>query len=403
MSRGVATNRDVWCVNPSRTGLLANLENMVSFYNSERARWAQAIRAGQASSDVKDFVNYDPTRISWGADLLAGVEKGQAIGTDSANVVTCMYRPFAKQNLYFSPKLNWSLYQLPKIFPLAGLPNRGISVTGKGGRSGFSALMIDVPPECQTIANGQCFPLWLYYDGIPDFEPDMLSELHNDTGLRRKEAITDYALNLFTSTYPTETIGREDIFNYVYGLLHSEDYRERFRANLAKELPRIPCVASVEDYRAFRDTGRRLGELHVGYESVDRYPAEIDTGGASLEGMDPETAYRVTKMRHPGVGRKKDRSAIIYNPHITVRGIPEGAWDYVVSGKPALQWVMLRQCVKTHKVSGIVSDANRYAIETVGNPRYPLDLLLRVITVSLETMKIVRSLPGVSVASGPSG
>ncbi len=118
-------------------------------------------------------------------------------------------------------------------------------------------------------------------------------------------------------------------------------------------------MASVEDYRAFRDAGRRLGELHVGYESVDRYPAEIDRGEASLESMDPETAYRVTKMKHPGTGRKKDITSVIYNPHITVRGIPEEAWNYVVSGKSALQWVMLRQCVKTHKASGIVSDANR--------------------------------------------
>ena len=142
-----------------------------------------------------------------------------------------------------------------------------------------------------------------------------------------------------------------------------------------------------------------MGELHVGYESVDRYPAEIDTGGASLEGMDPEAAYRVTKMRHPGTGRNKDITSVIYNPHITVRGIPEEAWNYVVSGKPALQWVMERQCVKTDKASGIVSDANRYAIETVGDPRYPLDLLLRVITVSLETMKVVRLLPEVSAGS----
>ena len=142
-----------------------------------------------------------------------------------------------------------------------------------------------------------------------------------------------------------------------------------------------------------------MGKLHIGYESVVRYPAEIDTDGVSLEGMDPETAYRVTKMRHPGTGRNKDITTVIYNPHITVRDIPEEAWDYVVSGKPALQWVMLRQCVETHKASGIVSDANRYLNETVGGPRYPLDLLLRVITVSLETMKMVRALPRVSAGS----
>ncbi len=176
---------------------------------------------------------------------------------------------------------------------------------------------------------------------------------------------TEYALELFARAYPTETIGREDIFHYIYGLLHSEDYRERFRANLAKELPRIPCVASVEDYRAFRDAGRRLGELHVGYESVERYPAEIGTGGGSLEGMDPETAYRVTKMRHPGTARNKDRTTVIYNPHITVRGIPEGTWNYVVSGKPALQWVMERSKAIRHRIR----QPNRNTVQrTVGWP-----------------------------------
>ena len=310
-----------------------------------------------------------------------------------------MYRPFTKQWQFFSRRLNEIMYQMPRVFPDGESPNRVIAVTGKGGRSGFSALMVDSLTDVQIVANGQCFPFWLY-EPIAD-EPDLLTD-QAESGFQRRDAITDYALERFRAAYPTELIDREDIFHYVYGLLHSEDYRERFRANLAKELPRIPCVASFEDYRAFRDAGRRLGDLHVGYESVDCYPAEIDTGGVSLERMAPETAYRVTKMRHPGTGRKKDITTVIYNRHITVRGIPEEAWDYVVNGKPALQWVMLRQGVRTHKASGIVSDANRYAIETVGDPRYPLDLLLRVITVSLETMKLVRGLPEVSVASSSS-
>ena len=152
-------------------------------------------------------------------------------------------------------------------------------------------------------------------------------------------------------------------------------------------------MKSVEDYRTFRDAGKRLGQLHVGYESVDPYPADIDSGGKFLSMMDLETAYRVEKMKFAGTSRNKDKSTVIYNPHITIRDIPPSAWNYIVNGKPALQWVMDRQCVKTDKASGIVSDANRYAIETVGDPRYPLDLFLRVITVSLETNEIVKSLP----------
>jgi len=102
-------------------------------------------------------------------------------------------------------------------------------------------------------------------------------------------------------------------------------------------------------------------------------------------------------MRHPKSMGKEDRTTIIYNSNITVKGIPLEAWDYVVNGKPALAWVMERQVVKTDKASGIISDANRYAIETVGDPRYPLDLLLRMVTVSLETMKIVRAQPSLDL------
>ena len=253
--------------------------------------------------------------------------------------------------------------------------------------------MMDILPNLDTIEKGQCFPFWLY-EGDDGHEADLLGE--RIPGFRRLKAITEYGLQRFRSAYASETITREDIFYYVYGLLHSEDYRGRFRANLAKDLPRIPCVKPVEDYRAFRDAGKRLGELHVGYESFEPYPATIDSGDKPLMTA-PEEVYRVTKMRHPGSGRNKDRSTVIYNSHITVRDVPEAAWEYVVSGKAALAWVMERQCVKTDKASGIVSDANRYAIETVGDPRYPLDLFLRIITVSLETMKVVRALPELTV------
>ncbi len=395
-SRGIVTSRDAWCVNTSRKALIENIESTVAFYNAEMERWARAVEAGKTLSDVKSFVNLDPKRISWGDDFYRRVKKEESLRVDNAYVVPCLYRPFTKQNLYYSPQLNWSLYQMPQIFPHAGHPNRMIAMTGTGGRSGFSVLMMDSLAEYQTLANGLSFPFWLYDEAALDAQPDMLSGVENQPIVQRRDAITEYAQSLFSQAYPTDTISRQDIFHYIYGLLHSEDYRQRFRANLSKELPRIPCVKSVEDYRAFRDAGQRLGELHVGYESVEPWPVTIDAGNKELP-TDPEVAYRVTKMRHPGTGKNKDRSTVIYNPYITIRDIPDGAYDYFVSGKPALQWVMERQCVKTDKASGIVSDANRYAIETVGDPRYPLDLFLRVITVSLETVKIVRALPELSI------
>ena len=347
---------------------------------------AKEIAVGEEGNavEIDDFIDTDSTKVSWSPNLKTELRQGRTLSVEDGQFLPCMYRPFTKQWLFYSRRFNDRVHQLPRIFPNAELPNRVIAVTGKGGRSGFSVLMMDALPSLDTIEKGQCFPLYLYQKD--DSDKSAVPLFASAADYRRVDAITDYAVQTFGEAYPSETVGREDIFHYIYGLLHSEDYRGRFRANLAKELPRIPCVKSVEDYRAFRDEGRRLGELHVGYEEVDPYPATIDMDAGSPADNHPEALYRVEKMRHPGAGKNKDRSTVIYNPHITVRDIPEAAWDYVVNGKPALAWVMERQCVRTDKASGIVSDANRYATETVGNPRYPLDLFLRVITVSLETI-----------------
>ena len=392
-SLGVITKRDVWCINPSPSALTDNIRTTLDYYNHECLRWqateSAAESAGEPSPSADDFTIAEPKKISWSRALKQSLSKGRQIALEEGKFVHCLYRPFTRRWQYYSRHLNEDLSQMSRIFPNGELPNRVIAVTGKGGRSGFSALMMDALPNLHTIDTGQCFPLWLY-DSDEGAEADLLGE--QVPGYRRLDAITDYGLQQFRSAYPSEPITREDIFHYVYGLLHSEDYRSRYRANLAKELPRIPCVKRVQDYRAFRDAGIRLGDLHVGYEDVDPYPATVDTGGKLLL-EDAEATYRVKKMRHPGSGKNKDRTTVTYNPQITIRDIPEAAWDYVINGKPALSWVMERQCVKTDKASGIVSDANRYAIETVGDPRYPLDLFLRVITVSLETMEIVRALP----------
>ena len=180
----------------------------------------------------------------------------------------------------------------------------------------------------------------------------------------------------------------------VYGLLHSEDYRTQYADNLNKELPRIPCVNSAADFWAFSHAGRALGKLHVNYEAVEPYPVRYKQGDPSTWVIDhPETFYRVTKMKFGGKARDKDKTTVIYNANITMRDIPLDAYDYVVNGKPALEWVMERQVVKTDKASGIVNDANRYAVETVGDPAYPLRLFQQVIRVSLDTMAIVRALP----------
>ncbi len=394
-SLGVITKRDAWCVNFSRGELKSNIESTIESYNSEVNRWLEQrenieSKKGNMTA-VDDFIDTNSKRISWSPNLKIELRKGKKLGIKDGIFVLSMYRPFTKNWMFYSRRFNDRVHRFPRIFPNAELSNRVIAITGKGGRSGFSVLMLDALPNLHTVDTAQCFPFWLYEgDGNEDQQTALLGE--PSSGYRRRHAVTDYALQLFREAYPTESVRRKDIFHYIYGLLHSEDYRSRFRANLAKDLPHIPCVKSVEDYRAFRDAGRRLGKLHVGYESVAPYPAAVDMGGERVPDA-PDATYRVTKMRHPRSGGNKDRSTVIYNSRITIREIPEAAWEYVVNGKSALAWVMDRQCVRVDNASGIVSDANRYAVETVGDARYPLDLFLRMITVSLKTTKIVRGLP----------
>ena len=200
----------------------------------------------------------------------------------------------------------------------------------------------------------------------------------------------------FQDAYQGQEISKEDLFYYIYGLMHSGYYKKRYADNLSRELPRIPAVKTFLDFQAFSVAGRKLADLHIGYESVKPYPVEIE-GGALLLSSFGDADYRVTQMKFPS---KTDKTRVIYNHKITMTGIPLEAYDYVVNGKPALEWVMERQAVTTHKDSGIVNDANLWATETVGDAAYPLKLFQRVITVSIETMKIVRALPRLDIVVG---
>ena len=239
------------------------------------------------------------------------------------------------------------------------------------------------------IEKGQCFPLNLY-EKLDD--GDLYKNNQNGSNLSQNDGLTDDGQISFQSKYPDEHITKEDIFYYIYGILHSEDYRARFADNLSKQLPRIPAVKTADDFWAFVNAGRELGALHVDYESAELYPVEYEQGGLFMDDLNAED-YRVTKMKFAGKRPNLDKTSVIYNNKITMTGIPLEAYDYIVNGKSALDWVMERQVVKTDKASGIVNDANLYATETVGDPAYPLKLFQRVITVSLRTMEIVRSLP----------
>ncbi|MDD2720921.1 MAG: DEAD/DEAH box helicase family protein [Gallionella sp.] len=401
-SLGVATGRDSWCYNASKSGVTVNMERMIRFYNNETARFAEAFSGVDKKIrdvEVDRFINADATKISWTRALKQELVKDRRFTFEPQCLIRGLYRPFTKQWLYFNRRFNEMVYQVPRVFPDPTAKNLAIFVTGIGARSGFSTLMVDSLPNLHTLDSGQCFPLYLYDESEAKSEdaksltPDLFAAPEKKAGLRRRDALTDEGLAHFQSVYHGEQISKEDVFYYVYGLLHSPDYRERYADNLSKELPRIPRVKTTADFWAFSKAGRKLAELHLNYETVEKYPLQVQGGGLLLTDAD----YRVEKMKYGKNGKDKDLTTLHYNDKITLTGIPLKAYDYIVNGKPALDWVVERQCVKTDKDSGIVNDANDWAVETMGNPRYPLELFMRVVTVSLETMKIVNSLPKLDI------
>ncbi|NMY06393.1 DEAD/DEAH box helicase [Pseudomonas sp. WS 5059] len=384
-SPALMTNRDTWCVNYSDKKLRSNINKTLDFYNSEVERLAAL--GGRPSVD--DSVSLDSAQISWSRALRKDCErlKTHAINTDA--FVRCSYRPFTNSWIYIDKSLVESRGKTPDYFTE---DNKVITVSGKGSRSGFSALMLRSVGTYDTLEKAQCFPLFLYgYEEKDAAEAGLFKEPQAALKGHRRDAITDEGLAHFSSAYPGEVIRKEDLFYYVYGLLHSPEYRDKYADNLSKELPRIPAVKAAADFWAYSKAGRALAELHIDYEAVAMYPANVQSTASS------DGDYRVTKMKYGKKGKDKDLTILHYNAKITVTGIPLQAYDYIVNGKPALDWVVERQCVSTHKDSGITNDANDWAIETMSNPKYPLELFLRVVTVSLETMKIVKALPPLDI------
>ena len=211
-------------------------------------------------------------------------------------------------------------------------------------------------------------------------------------GYRRIDNITDEALRKFAAAYADESITKDDVFFYVYGLLHSQEYRDAYAADLKKMLPRIPLV---RDFRAFVTAGRALSDLHVNYEHAAPYPLTgLDV--APLSDADAFDFYAVEKTKFGGKGKQKDKSTIIYNRNITLSNVPEDAYRYMLGSRSAVEWLMDRYQVKVDRASQIKNDPNDWSRE-VNDPRYILDLFARIVTVSLETMKIVDALPSLDI------
>lgn len=373
-SQAVLTARDTWAFSFDRGEVAGNMERLISTFNEETRRFQEAGRPG----DVKRFVTDDGARIKWTRELYSSASSGKLGRFQIGHVYPSLYRPFCKQWLYMDPQFNNCVYLQPRLFPTPEVENLEICMVGPSAGREFSCLLTNINPDHHMQSTAQCFPLYWYDEPSGD-------GLLGGAEPVRHDAITDEALAVFHEAYGDPSITKEDVFFYVYGVLHSPEYRRRFANNLKKELPRIPLTA---DFRAFERAGRRLGDLHVNYDGVGRYAVE-EVGDSANPGRTEKMAWG--RVRDKETGKLvNDYTVLKVAERLTLRGIPERAQDYVVNGKSALGWLVDRYRVKVDKKSGIVNDPNLYAPD---DPRYIADLVESVITVSLETLDIVDSLP----------
>ena len=371
------SSRDAWVYNSSHSALEQNVDRTIRAYNHEVVRFA---RSGEDQS-ISRFVDQDPSKISWSDSLLRACEKGVQLRFDPTLVRTAAYRPFERRYLYFDPVLIHRAGLLPTMFPTTNTPNVGFTVVGVGSDKSWSTLMVNTIPDLAFwgSSTSQFFPRYTYADpsGELDLDPGDLVD-----GYRRVDNITDQILAQFQASAGTD-VTKDGIFYYVYGLLHSPDYRKRYAADLKKMLPRIP-LPDAAAFKAFANAGEELARLHLDYETVDPYPLTENWTGEAHN-------YRVTKMAFPKKSGKSDRTRICYNAHLTLEGIPEDAYRYMLGSRSAIEWIIDRYQIRTDKASGIVNDPNTYS----DDPRYIVELLKRIVTVSLETMHIVDGLPGI--------
>lgn len=388
---GLQTNRDAWVYNSSSEHLISNVTRMIDNYNGEVARWEEAGKP----TPVESFIDKDPTRISWARSLRYALSKSVKVSFDNTVLTQSIYRPFFKQNLYFAHLMNHERGQQPKYFPVRDMNNCGFYVVGPGNDKPFTALMTDALPDLSFWGSGQgqFFPRYTYAESSGDLFSQADGPSSPADRYTRVDNITDATLASYRAKYG-EVVAKDDIFYYVYGVLHSPDYRERFAADLRKMLPRIPQVPS-SDFRAFSAAGRALSELHIGYESVEPYSLQ-EHWAIDPEALNEVERYRVTQMKYGGKAGAWDKTTVKYNGYLTLTGLPEEAQRYTLGSRSAVDWIRERYQVKTDKASGIVNDPNDWGLEH-GDPRYIRDLLGRIVTVSVETMKIVDALPTLEV------
>jgi predicted helicase len=375
-SNGLQSNRDNWVYNFSSESIIKNISAHIDFYNSQVDSFKVA-KELDSKLNSNDFKDNDPTKISWASSLVSNLERFSKASFEKDKICESMYRPYTKQKLYYGDKMIHRSGQFKNFFPNNKKENLVICF---GNTNTPACLITSNYVDSNFSGYNQCFPLY-YYEENKEVQKGLFDTESNEEYIRR-DGVSDYILDKATKQYKATNITKKDIFYYVYGFLHSPEYREIFANDLKKMLPRLPLVDDVKDFWSFSKAGRELAEIHLNYESVPPYE------GVKVEGEDSKF-FKVEKMRFP----KKDQKDIIYfNSQITISNIPLEAYEYVVNGKSAIEWIMERYQITTHKESQITNDPNDWA-EEVGNPRYILDLLLSIINVSMQTRDLIGKLP----------
>lgn len=415
-SRGLETSRDAWCWNFSSETMLRNVRRMIAAFNA------------CIESQEKCF---DSTQIAWTRGLKRRFERKLKLQDSNGSARFGMYRPFVQQNVFLSSDMNEYTNQIPQLFPTP--LHRNVCFVSKQPASPlpYSTLMTATFPDLNLLGASsgvQTFPLYTWEPLSPTSgsEPDLFADLATSSesqeggvatassldfsrpigdqipvildGYRRVDNVTDATLASYREHYGDAGITKEDIFFYVYALLHHPEYRERYEDDLKKMLPYIPRATGFHTYAS---VGRELADLHVNYERVEPYPSVQEE--ASLHApADPWERYRITKMQFLSKKRRDTSSKRIkYNDYVTLTGIPVEAQGYSISGRSPLEWIIDRYQVKTDKASGIVNDPNDFLREQ-GRPDAVVDLIKRLVTVSMRTQELLETLPAFEI-SGDEG
>ena len=371
-SNGYKTGRDAYLYNFSHDVCAENGKRMTDEYMS-----ALGWLSDYPDKDVTEATKRHSKSVIWDAKLQTSLKAGRIPNSPLSSPRKVVYRPFVNQHLYADEFFAQRPAQTSALFPNETSENRAICVPGVGSTKPFSALVVDLMPDLELISKGQCFPRYRYRQ--PTDAQGALPGVGQE--LERIDNVTDTALRAFRVRYNDNSITKDGIFDYVYGVLHAPGYRERFANDLAKELPRLPLA---HDFHAFARAGRELAELHLGYETCQEYP--LDVTFTQLGEPRPEQ-FRVGEraMRYSD----NDRTVLIVNDHLRLGGIPPGAHQYQVNGRTPLEWFIDRYRITRDKESGIVNDPNAW----FDDPRELIAMIRRIVHVSVESTRIVEGLP----------